>query len=367
MTPIIEDSVLATPLDCQNFDILNAGQLYPVPLGLVGTNDPALDGPRVPVPGSVTDLSVNAIAAIAQDKLLFNGAPPPSWIGGNSKQFAPSELVERVANKGAPNGYAALGADGKLPPSQVAAGTDIGTVTYVGLKMPPEMQVAGSPITDSGSFATTWKDAPDGSWFGVMTAGLGGILQPAFQVAPLPPGAIPSIDATKFTSGVFDKKHLPVASGGADHAPGAVPDPGLIGLPTDYLGRDMQWHTLTPDVITQPRCPMPTITLDSWTDKDVTVTIRSKLPGSSLFILVQKYPLYESPGFSLSKVEHHDKDFPDIHDTLTVHELDIVWAYAAKAGYNNSGFATQCPGAGKTNPWLVVTPLTVIPYPDVCP
>jgi hypothetical protein len=129
----------------------------------------------------------------------------------------------------------------------------------------------------------------------------------------------------------------------------------------------MLWHTLTPDVITQPRCPMPTITLDSWTDKDVTVTVRSSLPGSSLFLLVQKYPLYESPGFSLSKIEHHDKDFADVHDTITVNELDIVWAYAAKAGYNNSGFATQCPGAGKTNPWLVVTPLTVIPYPDVCP
>jgi hypothetical protein len=61
----------------------------------------------------------------------------------------------------------------------------------------------------------------------------------------------------------------------------------------------------------------------------------------------------------------------DVHTALTVHDKDIVWAYAAKAGYNNSRFATVCtcpdPVVGKLNPLIVITPLSQLPYPQICP
>jgi hypothetical protein len=363
MMPIIEDSVLADHLDCQNFDLRNVGQLYPVPTGLVGIDDPALSNPRTPPIGSITDLSVNAVANIAQGKLLFNGSPPPEWVGSGSGQMAAGDLVERVANKGVPGGYVALGSDGRVPSTHVDAGTEAGTVSHIELMMPPEMNVAGSPITDHGVFITNWNDVPNESWFGVHGMEAGAVLKPSFLVGPLPAEIVPSIDAAKFTTGVFPPEVLPVASGLAH---GMVPDPGLIGLPTDYLGRDMGWHTFVPEVIGMPTCPQPIISLDSWSDKEVIITIRSKLPDSSLFTLLQKYPNYESPpAFSLVKMKHDLDD--DVHIAMTVHDKDIIWAYAAKAGYNNSVFATVCPNAGKSNPWIVITPLSTLPYPDPCP
>jgi hypothetical protein len=113
MTPIIEDSVLEDHLDCQNFDLRNVGQFYPVPAGLVGTNDPALSDPRTPPIGSVTDFHVNAIAAIAQQKLLFNGAPPPDWVGNGSGQMAAGDLAEHLSNKG-PSMVTRAGAMGRF-------------------------------------------------------------------------------------------------------------------------------------------------------------------------------------------------------------------------------------------------------------
>jgi hypothetical protein len=358
MTPIIEDSILADHLDCQNFDLRNVGQIYPVPTGLVGIDDPVLSNPRTPPIGSITDLSVNAVANIAQGKLLFNGSPPPVWVGNGSGQMAAGDLVERVANKGVPGGYAALDSGGRIPSTHVDAGTEAGTVSHIELMMPPEMNVAGSPITDSGTFITNWNDVPDKSWFGVHGRGAGAVLRPSFLVGPLPIELVPSIDAAKFTTGVFPPEVLPVAEG---FKRGMIPDPGLFGLPTDYLGRDMEWHTTAPEILTMPTAPMPVISLDSWTDKEVVVTVRSSLPNSSIFTLVQKYPNYASPGFSLAKMKHDLDD--DVHVVLTVHDRDIIWAYAAKDGYNNSGFITAGPGAGRVNPYFVLTPLTVPPYP----
>jgi hypothetical protein len=144
-------------------------------------------------------------------------------------------------------------------------------------------------------------DAPDGSWLGVHGVELGAVApKPSYQVGTLPPELVPALDAAKFTTGVFPPEVFPVADG-ANH--GMVPDPGFIGLPTDYLGRDMQWHTTAPEIIGIPTAPMPVISLDSWSDKEVIVTVRSELPDSSLFTLVQKYPNYESPGFSLVKLK----------------------------------------------------------------
>jgi hypothetical protein len=186
------------------------------------------------------------------------------------------------------------------------------------------------------------------------------VIKPSFLLKTLPPELMPDIDAAKFTSGVFSPEVLPETT---DTTHGMVPDPGFVGLPTDYLGRDMEWHTTPPEAIGMPTAPMPVITLDSWSDKEVIVTVRSALPDSSLFTLLQKYPDYTSPGFSLAKMKNDSDE--DVHITMTVNDRDILWAYAAKDGYNNSGFVTNHhdPGYLRVNPYFVLTPLTIPPYP----
>ena len=233
------------------------GQIYPVPTGLVGIDDPVLSNPRTPPIGSITDLSVNAVANIAQGKLLFNGSPPPVWVGSGSGQMAAGDLVERVANKGVPGGYAALDSGGRIPSTHVDAGTEAGTVSHIELMMPPEMNVAGSPITDNGTFTTNWNDVPGESWFGVHGREAGAVPRPSFLVGPLPAELVPSIDAAKFTTGVFPPEVLPVAEG---FKRGMIPDLHFR-LPTDYLGRIWSGTTTAPDVLTMPTAPMPVISL----------------------------------------------------------------------------------------------------------
>jgi hypothetical protein len=350
MTPILEDAALGSDLDCQNFNLRNVRALYPVPPGLVDDKDPVLYDPRVPPIASVTNESVSPVAGITQGKLSLNGVIPAPWLGTASGQAARGDLVELASRKGAPNGYVALDSGGKLPPSNILSTASLGTVNTVGLAMPPELDVTGSPITSTGSFNVPWKNVPDQSWFGVHGVGLDAVLKPSFRVDQIPLELASAISAAKFTSGVFASERMPVAVFGTGHATGAVPDPGEFGLESDYLGRDMLWHTFAPEVLTQPTCPMPTITLDSWSDTEVLVTVRSPLPGSSMFIRINTGPWHQS------KIEHHNKLFPDVHDTISVQDGDVVWAYAAKSGYNNSDFV------GGTNPWKVKTPLTIL-YP----
>lgn len=347
MTPILEDAALENDLDCQNYVLQNVRALYPVPPGLVAIDDPTLYDPRVPPFGSVTDESVSPTAGIVQSKLNLSDTMPAVWLGLAAENAAPGDQVERLSRKGVPNGYAALDASGRIPSSAVPATGVLGTINSIGLSMTPELNVAGSPITVSGDFTVSWKDAPDQSWLGVNGAtDLSGELKPSFVANLVPPGMVSDLDASQFTSGIFDRERIPVAVGmGVGASTGIVPDPGDEGLPSDYLGRDMEWHTFAVADATMPTCPAPLITLDSWSEAEVLVTVRSTLPGSSLFIRIN------NSQFKQSKIEHHDKLFPDVHDTISVQDGDIVWAYSARAGYNNS----------PVNNWRVVTPLTNIP------
>jgi hypothetical protein len=351
MTPILEEAALESDLDCQNLDLQNIGHFYPVPDGLVDKNDPTLYDPRVPPFASVTNDSVSPAAEISQSKLNLNDVIPPEWLTDGTaiisgqKVAAKGSSAEFRSRKGAPNGYAALDAAGKIPLSNVAAGAGLGTVTSVAFLLPPEL-TATPPITDSGVFSPQWNDVPDGSWFGVHGVGLDGVLKPSFKVERMPPGIMPPLDASKFTSGVFPPEFLPVAIGiGTGNAPGAVPDPGEMGEPTDYLGRDMQWHQFQVDVEYQPTCPKPVITLDTWSKTEVLVTVRSPLRDSAMFISINGNP------YKQGQVKYHGVVTDDVHDTISVKDFDIITAYAAKAGYNNSDIAI----------WQVITPLTQIP------
>src|SRR6266481_7734961 len=264
MISAVDNGLLTTDLDANHFNLINVGQITnghgdgSPPPGLVGDNDSRLTDKRVPLDGSVTNAKVAPTAAIDQSKINFNGDIPVGWLGTTNINAARGDLAEYIANKGQINGYASLDNTGKVPAAQLPDDIGVGTVTSVGVSMPGAFAVSGSPVTTTGTIAITWNNVADGSWFGNASGGSGG---PIFNTIPLPVSLIPSLDASKITSGTIDAARLPPAVGvGIGHSSGAVPDPGLGGVTTDYLGRDMTYHavpTIAPAY--QPSVPDPVL------------------------------------------------------------------------------------------------------------
>jgi hypothetical protein len=342
MILIIENGILHSNLDCRNFALLNLGRVLPPPAPLVSINDPRLSDPRAMIAGSVTNLSVAATAKIAQSKLNLNGNMPLRWLMWptipSENEGARGDITERVANKGVPGGYAPLDSTGRIPAANISAGAGVGSVNTVNLIMPDELPVGGTnPITSSGSFAPAWANVPDGSWFGVNGLVASALaLEPFFLTGTIPLGLMPSLSATKFTTGVFSITLLPPgAPMGPTSSLGLVRDPGLSGDPHDYLGRDQQWHAFTKSVSLQPAVPGVIITLNSVKGGIYIVIVRSQLAGSVLFYRVNGGPFLQVP---IAAAVISSPPPPSI--SLSLNANDFVEAYAAKAGYNNSPIAT---------------------------
>lgn len=328
MIPILENAVLGSDLECDQKTLLNVNALDPVPSQLVAIDDPRLTDQRTPTANSVTNDSVADTAAIDQSKLSLNGSIPIAWLGAAATQAAQGDLVQFIAQKGVATGYCGLDANGKVLVGNLpTTGPQAGTVTSVEMMLPGEFSLLGSPITSNGTFAASWVNVPDNSWFGVMTGKV------EFLTEQIPLSLIPSLDGSKFGSGVFSVSMLPSAIGmGVNHAIGIVPDPGdgSKGQATDYLGRDMEYHHFDMDKSYQPTVPDVVIALGSYINEtEAYVTIRSKLLGSSLFYALPGYP-------SFVLVVTSDTD---VHITIKMTVGDGVKAYAAKAGYNNSPVA----------------------------
>lgn len=324
MNPLIENAILTTDLEGNLKNLLNLGGLDPVPSNLAESDDPRLTDERAPIDGSVTNDSVAVGAGIVQSKLNLDGDIPTSWLGTTSTTAAQGDLAEYLANKGQPDGYASLDGSGKIPSAQVPTDVGTGTVTSVGLTMPAEFDVAGSPITGSGSFGVTWGDVSDLSWFG-NKEGLAG--PPQFYTDPLPADLIPDLDTAKVISGEFDPLRLPEAVGlGGSHASGAVPDPGDGSggaLATDYLARDMTFKPAPEQSIPyQPGIDTPTLTPSSNITGDQTVVFACDTPGVQMF-------------YSLTSALTGFIEIPP-ESYISLPPTDTVWCYAAKAGYNNS-------------------------------
>ncbi len=173
------------------------------------------------------------------------------WNIFNSKQALLGYTPENIAAKNASNGYAGL-IGGKITNSQISevlsvtnltdyitvsgtgttairatitspVNTDIltyngtnwinspptgggggsGTVTSVGITVPGILLITGSPITTSGTIALSLANESQNTVFAGLTSGIG---TPAFRL--LVPADIPSIDASKITSGVFNTGRL---------------------------------------------------------------------------------------------------------------------------------------------------------------
>src|SRR4029077_1047123 len=323
MTPIIEDSVLGSDLNCSEFSLSNLGGLDPLPPNLAQSDDPRLTDAREPLPGSVTNASVAPGAAIAQSKLDLSGPIPPAWLGTTADTAARGDLAEYLSNKGQPGGYAALDGSGKVPSAQLPAAVGTGTVTSVGLSMPGDFIVSGSPMTGAGPLSVAWDSVADLSWFGNKAGAPG---PPQFYTSPLPPSLIPNLDASMVTTGVLGPALLPVAVRLAvSHAPGAVPDPGdgsAGALATDYLARDMSYKpkpSLGPTY--QPTIPNPVLNISSNLTGPVTVS-PSTTPSDVIFF-------YSLVGATSDFVEFPGSGY------ISLPGGDTVWVYAAHAGYNN--------------------------------
>src|SRR6266852_4882125 len=130
------------------------------------------------------------------------------WNIFNSKQALLGYTPENIAAKNASNGYAGL-IGGKITNSQISEVlsvtnlTDYITVFGTGITVPGILLITGSPITTSGTIALSLANESQNTVFAGLTSGIG---TPAFRL--LVPADIPSIDASKITSGVFNTGRL---------------------------------------------------------------------------------------------------------------------------------------------------------------
>lgn len=99
-----------------------------------------------------------------------------------------------------------------------------GTVTSVGLSMPSVFTVANSPVTSSGTLAVTFAGGQTANEVMASPDGSSG----AVALRALVANDIPSLDASKITTGTLGAARLPVMVGdsGAGGTQGAVPAPG---------------------------------------------------------------------------------------------------------------------------------------------
>jgi hypothetical protein len=337
MSQNIDNAILGTDLDAQNFNLLNVSSLTPVPSNVTATTDPRLSDQRVPQDGSVTDAKVASAAGIQQSKLNLNSVIPASWLGTTATTAAQGNLAEMKSNKGAVGGYAALDAGGKIPVAQLPASAGVGTVTSVALAV-DNMTVSGGPITSSGTLTGHWNSIPNGSWFGNSS---GGTNPPAFQTTPVPATLIPALDASIITTGTIATARLPVSVGvGAGAASGLVPFPGATTGPgilsSDYLGRDMLYHAI-PVIPTsyRPTIPAILITVPPQTNVDdgtgeIFVVPSSNIAGVTFF--------YSFTGATGPFTEMSPNDFVYVQPVTP--GPSQVWFYGSRVGYNDSAVAT---------------------------
>lgn len=341
MNPLIQEGKLNTDIDFAGFRILNSGDWVPVPPSITALNDVRLDDTR-PVPtGSVTKEKVFVNAGIEQSKLLLDGVIPPSWLGNANGKAAQGNLVEQIANRGTINGHVELDADGRIKVADLpSTGPQTGTVTKVGLQVPPGLLQTQPPVTTAGALITVWDTEPPESWFGVDgTASLDQpTTTPSFISSPVPSALVPDLAATIFTTGSFDPSFLPKAKGlGAGHAIGLLPDPMMQdeGHFDDYLGRDMIWKTMRQDVPYQPMLPDVQLTFLGYYRDQANVSMFCPQKGSDLFYLT-----FNPEGLPPVIPSFMATSNPA---TILITPGWVVQAYAAKAGWNNSNMAKYMP------------------------
>lgn len=312
----LDNGLLLGDLEASNLKLLNVLFLDGTNSNLIASNDSRLTDARPILNGSVYDWAVVDGAAIDQSKLDFGGDIPLNWVGTTDTTAAQGDLVERLANKNQPNGYAGLDGNSKLPSGSTAlAGT--GRVTDIHLTMPKEFMVVELATGTDRAISVDWSPQKPYSYFGVADGVLG------FHTEPISVDLVPDFDAAVL-KGTIAIARLPMAVGvGGSHAPGLAPDPGdgtgtMGELATDYLARDMRYKRMDTSIPYQPQVPTPSITLQSVFQGMAHIHITTSLKGATLFYAENEDPFQETGG------------------ELNFAVGTKVSAYAAKDGWNNS-------------------------------
>lgn len=332
----LENSILTTNLNGGAHRIINLAKIDPTPPGILGDGDPRLSDKRPVPPGSVTNDKIAFDAAITQNKVSFSGLLPTDWIGNTPGLVARGSQVQYKAQKGAANGYAPLDGNNQLPGAQFPPSvTTTGTLKKFRIAFPSEFSGTDFIETGSGTLNADWASVPPNTWLGNPT---GASDRPRFRLENVPTSLVPGLSAAKFTSGVFPEERLPAAATGGSHKAGLTPAPGIDGDPDDYLGRDMEFHTMAKGTTYQPTLPDPAIVIHSYGSADSSNAANINFSSSvaaSLF-----YRLGTSGVFSPTP------------PALSVIPPIKVQAYAAKTGWNNSSIVTVLVGL----PPIVNTP-----------
>jgi hypothetical protein len=187
---------------------------------------------------------------------------------------------------------------------------NLGTVKSVGLQMPIQFFVEGTPVTDSGVMQVGW-----------VAANL------SLGIPPIPFGVLP------FAVGV-----------GPNHSPGLCPDPGAQGNPSDYLARDMSYRAIPGGTggggnpyPYQPIVPAPLLVLGApasgpANETTYVVTETDSLAGVALF-----YSVNNSGGGYVPL---------PVNNEFTLYSGQVGYGYGAKVGYTNSAIVfIQAPPA----------------------
>lgn len=162
-------------------------------------------------------------------KVLTTNGTSPSWATGPGGSLlatnnlgdvsSPATSLNNILPVQTGNSGRVLSTDGAGTVFWASVG-GVGTVTSVGLGMPSEFTVTGSPITGSGTLTAAW------------------VTQSANKIHAGPTTG--SAAAPTFRSLVPADYPVFIASGGS-HAAGAVPDPGSSSGTTRFLREDATW------------------------------------------------------------------------------------------------------------------------------
>lgn len=201
----------------------------------------AADIPALPYgTGTVTSvgLSLPSELTVSGSPVTVSGSLAAVW-ASETQHFV---FAAPSGSSGTP-GFRALVA-GDIP--ALPYGT--GTVTSVGLSLPAELTVSGSPVTVSGSLAATWASeaqnlvfaSPNGS---AGTPSFRALVAADIPALPYGTGTVTSIATTApVTGGTITTTGTIAVSdfvgSGASHARGTVPDPGASAGTTKFLCED---------------------------------------------------------------------------------------------------------------------------------
>ena len=349
MKPSLNKASLLSDLDAAGHKILNLPDDQPLP-------------PVTVADGSITDVKINADAAIQQSKLALTGAIPPSFVGTTATTAAQGDLAEYVARKAQPNGYASLDSGGKVPTSQLPASAGVGTVTSVAVTTangvsgtvanatttpaitlilaaisPTTITISGTAgsgfiglgaqTADPTGFTTfkLWADTTQKlSWASTATNG--------FKIKQGGPALTANRDYQwPDKSGVIQlDSDIPttMVAVGTGHKGGLVVDTGASGNNTDYLARDATWKSPTTFSAPtyQPVLPSPQIFPAANTTGPRAIGLgTSGVTDTNVFYQIDSNtgPFIQTSGV-----------------TIPLPPLSIIYTYQSKAGFTNSAMSS---------------------------